>query len=243
MSYDIAEKAREAQANYQAALVRLNTARTAYEQGAGGAYAAAKAQRELLERKIQEAQDEADRATDAYQQAFAAGNFEKTAAVRDALARKHEAEGLGAALRDALSKNAQDMQRHLLEASTQGREYVAAHSGAYSAYVRAQALAALAGGGEAIARTLALATAIPVAGGYWEKEFGEQGALPESLERERDANRQDGILETLRYMARQYPARAHVAEIGPLELGALQERELLTTVQQLKARRAIGAEV
>lgn len=58
MTFDIQEHARSAQAAYQAALARLNTARTAYETGGGAAYAAAKAQRDLLERKIKEADDE-----------------------------------------------------------------------------------------------------------------------------------------------------------------------------------------
>ena len=117
MTFDIQEHARSAQAAYQAALARLNTARTAYETGGGAAYAAAKAQRDLLERKIKEADDEVRTAKDAYHQAWAADNFENTARVREVLARKHESEATCEALRVALARSEQDMQRHLLDAS------------------------------------------------------------------------------------------------------------------------------
>lgn len=207
MSYDIAAKARETQANYQAALVRLSTARSAYEQGAGGAYAAAKAQRALIEGKIKEAEAEVDSAETAYHQAFAAGHFERTPVVREALARKHDAEATIAALRVALGKIAEDMQRHLIDASVQGRQYRDEYQGAYTAYVRNVAMQALAQSGEAIARALALATTVPAPGGYWEDEYEGQGALPDSALRERRANRQNGLLETLREGLQNLPAR------------------------------------
>ena len=243
MSYDIAQKAREAQASYQAALARLNAARSAYEQGAGGAYAAAKARRALIERKIEEATEEADSASAAYRQAFAAGNFEKTAVVREALARKHEAEGMVDALRVALGESVREMQHHLLDASKQGREYHAAHGSAYIAYVHAEAYTALAQCGEAIARAMALSRAIPAPGGYYESDTGRPLSLVSgALQRHAVQERQAYIHAALTQMADQHTEHVRVAEIGSFDLGALQSRELLSPVQAAQVRRGMGVE-
>lgn len=232
MTFDIQEKARKAQAAYQTALEQLNTARAAYEQGGGAAYAAAKAQHELLERKTKEAQEELSSASEAYHQALAADNFEKTAPVREALARKREAEEMAEALRMAHAKSAQDMQRHLLQASVQGREYDDAYGGAYATYVKAEAYTALAQHGEAIARALALSASVRADHGYYESDLGKPlSMLPNDLIKQAIKDRQAYIHGALSAMANEFTTRVDVAEIGVLDLGALQSKELLTPVQ------------
>lgn len=239
MTFDIQEHARSAQAAYQDALARLNTARTAYETGGGAAYAAAKAQRELLERKIKEADDEVRTANDAYHQAWVADNFEKTDRVREVLARKHESEATCEALRVALARSEQDMQRHLLDASVQGREYDAAHGSAYAAYVRAEAYTALAQSGEAIARALALSVNVRSAGGYYDSDIGMPlGTLPADLIDKAIKGRQAYIHAALVAMASRHETHVDVPEIGACDFGALQVRELLSPVQIHKVRRS-----
>lgn len=239
MTFDIQEKARKAQASYQTALEQLNTARAAYAQGGGAAYAAAKAQHELLERKVKEAQEELSSASEAYHQALAADNFEKTALVREALARKREAEDMAEALRMAHAKSTQDMQRHLLEASVQGREYDNAHGSAYAAYVTAEAYTALAQHGEAVARALALSASVRADHGYYESDLGKPlSMLPNDLMKQAIRDRQAYIHGALSAMADEFMTRVDVAEIGVLDLGALQARELLSPaqIQKMKER-------
>lgn len=240
MAFDIHEHARSAQAALHEALAELERARTAYATGAGPRFAQAKAAQAALAAKIEAAEGEAAAADAAFQAAFSAAGFECDEATRAQLNRKNDAQAMAEAMRAALAQGAKALQALAAEASTQARDYAAAHERAYVAHARAEGYRALQEGGEQLARAMALAANAPRSDSLHEDALGRP-ASTQAMRAEIAAARWAFILDGLKAMAEglpEYSARPQVEALGVFELGALQAQDVLTPAQIHLMRKA-----
>lgn len=245
MTNDIHNEARNAQTELHQAIAKLETARAAYQAGAGEGYAQARVLQRDLTAKIEAAEGEAAAAEADFQREFAAAGFVRTEAVRQALARKAESLAMADAMRVALAQREQDTRRHLIDASGQGRAYADAHDTAYGAYAQVEAYEALQECGEKIARAMALCSHVPQRHSAHEDSLGRMH-LSEKSDAEIRAARWAFILRALATMAKEctdYAERPVVDALGALELGALSVREFLSPAQVQVMRRSGEASV
>ena len=240
MTFNVQEKARNAQAALHEALAALTRARTAYDNDAGHRFAQAKAAQETLSAKIKAAEDEADAASDAFHAAFASAGFESSdAATRAALNRKNDAQAMAEVMRVALAKGAKELQALAAEASRQARTYAAAYERAYTAHARAEGYKVLQEAGEAVARAMALAAHAPCSTSAHEDSLGRPPSSA-ALREEMVAARWAFILDGLKAMAEglpEYGARSQVEALGVFDLGALTAQDVLTPAQIHKVQR------
>lgn len=240
MTFDVQQHARGAQAALHEALAELARARTVYESDAGPKFAQAKAAQELLGRKIKAAEDEADSASDAFDEAFSAAGYESDEATRSALNRKNDAQAMAEVMRVAQAKGAKELQALAAEASTQARAYAAAYEHAYIAHAQAEGYKALQEAGEQLARAMALAAHAPCRTSAHEDSLGRP-ASSEAMRKEIVAARWAFMLNGLRAMAEDQPAysaRPQVEALGVFDLGALTAQDVLTPVQVHMMRKA-----
>lgn len=233
MKFDVQQHARSAQAALHEALAELARARTAYGNDAAPRFAQAKAEQELLGRKIHAAEDEAAAAAEAFQAAFSAAGFERDDATRAQLNRKNDALAMAEAMRAALATGAQELQALAADASGQARDYVAAYEQAYIAHAQAEGYKALQEAGEQLARAMALAAHAPCRSSAHEDSLGRP-ASSDAMRREMVAARWAFILDGLKAMAEglpEYGERPQVQALGVLDLGALTAQDVLTPAQ------------
>ena len=228
----------DARAQQATAIAALARARSGYQDEHGAAYARAMATRAELTAKIADASSEQARAQADFETAFEESGFVQNDAVHAALRRKHDALTISDALAGALCKNDEGLFELAAAASDAGRAYVMEHRRARAAWAHAEAAAALAEHGPAIARAMRLLGEIPRQDSIHEDFNGRPPASAPQL-RELMESRFDGILCALKAMA----LGGEQDTTPPDEIGAIEikERDLLSPAQIHKTRDALYA--
>ncbi len=190
----------EARALQQQAVAALASARSRYQDEHGADYAKSIATRADLTAKIAAANSEQDSAQAEFEAAFEAAGFVQNDATRAALRRKNDAMAVRDALAIALRKNEDGFFELAAAASEAGRAYVMTHRAARAAWANAEAAAALAEHGPAIARAMCLLAEVPRQDSIHEDYNGRPPAS-EAQRLELMASRWDGVLSALGAMA------------------------------------------
>lgn len=236
MSYDIHGKTAKAQSTYEAALAKLEAARSTYDQGPKTEYAAALKQQETLGAKIAACRAEAKAAEEEFKQAFEAAGYERTAAVRQALGRKNDALAMAEELEAALANVQTHLSRLLLDASPKAQTLRIAFQNAKEAYGLWKVYEAMGESADTLKQALALASKT-ISHGHDSlgRPVVSTGEAQEEL-RHSLAFIWDGLLQ-MAFEVREQPAWPFAAA----DISPLRSADLLTPAQTLKAQRQVAA--
>lgn len=219
---DVHARQQAAQADFDRALAALATARRAFEDDAGKAYAEHLQREQALHAKIATHGAEAEAAQARFKQAFAAAGFEKTKAVKDALFSKNDAEAIAEVLREALHDSELAGFEMKANASVAAMQYAACHDTALECYAQLEVWNALVQCGEPLAKALALVGRI---------------RMPSTLAEVSDdpvAYRRGLAWKALQELADGMPEATeplNVPEVGALALGTFADRKFMTLAQ------------
>ncbi|SEP48099.1 hypothetical protein [Pseudomonas sp. Snoq117.2] len=216
---DLQQKHEQAKSTYAAALANLELARHTYDNGAGKAFAEAKKHRESLATQLDGEKQASERAKATLAEAVCQSNGARTADVTQALSDRRNADDMVDQLSALLSEADRLVESAHAEASTAGRTYMAAYEAAAQRWAEMNVLAALAQCGEQIARAMAVKApnGLPYPIRY---ERGEAGNL--------DASSEQLVIKELRALAEQCDTRPYVQEIGTVDLGAMEQQDVLS---------------
>lgn len=236
----IAEKLERARQTYADAVAALNEARADFEVGAGKDFSGIIKERDDLIAKIKLSELTVQVAEKHFQDTFRAAGYERTDEVNLALRAKviesEILEELRAGL-SALEKPTFDQEVAAVRAAT---KYRSMYLEAYKAWVRVQAYEHLSVHGEALGRILALAKhigTVPVSGPNGFKYYDTN--VLERLSDDVDAMRQAFVLDAIKEFAASHPESdtpTMPVEIGALDLGPFNSRELLTPGEMQRKR-------
>lgn len=228
----IAQKLERAQQTYADAITALNEAKIDFTDGSGKSYAEIIKERDNLLEKIRTSELTLQIAEKYFQDKFREAGFEKTDEVNLALRSKVMESEILEELRvglSALDKPTFDQEVAATRAAT---KYRAMYLEAYKAWVRVQAYEHLAVHGEALGRILALAAhvgTVPVSGPNGFRYYDTDPL--ERLSNDVDAMRQAFVMDAIKEFAASNPENGNPTmpmEIGELDLGPFNHRELLT---------------
>ena len=224
----------DARANQAEAIANLARWRHEYHAVHGAAYQSAMDAHRAMRAKVHDADAEMIGAQAAFESAFEAAGFETNDATRAALNRKNDAHCIRESLDKAMKSRGEAMFALAAEASHAGRNYIWAYQGAYAAWAQAEAEAALAEHGPAIARAMRLMADVPGAHSAYEDSQDRQ-PWSEAQQNELWSTRWTSILTHLETLA-----RMAVHDISrPPEIGELdaKEQQFLTPAQIVRRRK------
>ena len=230
----IAKKLEEANKTYEDAIFAFNLAKLEFHSGAGLVFSKTLKDEEDLKSKIAQSEDLVKRYEKDFQAAFRAAGFVRTDFVNELLTRKlMEVEIL-----KELNSGLVDLEAPALEeemaASRAAMKYRDLHRAAYKAWVHVQVYEYLAEHGAGLGRVLALASriggSIPAGGGM---DYHNTDQLERLKENGGDvaAMRQAFVMDAIKAFSESYQENATSeipAEIGQLDLGVFNHREVLT---------------
>lgn len=227
----------EARAAQAEAIAHLATMRHEYHAIHGAAYQSAKDAHRALLAKVHDADAEMNDAQADFESAFEAAGFETNDATRAALNRKNDAHCIRESLDKAMKSRGDAMFELAAAASHAGRNYIWAYRRAYAAWARAEAEAAMAEHGPAIARAMRLLANVPRADSAYEDSQGRP-SWSYSQDKELRASRWDGILKYLESCA----LDGGHDENPPPEIGELDamEQHFLTPAQINRRRKELA---
>lgn len=136
MSYDIQGKIADAKSAYEAALDKLEVARSIFDQGPKTELTAALDQQGKMVAKIATCRANAKVAEADFKHAFEAAGYERTTAVRQALGRKNDALAMAEELEIALGNVRNQLESLLLDASSKADALRSAYLSTKEAYGR-----------------------------------------------------------------------------------------------------------
>ncbi|WP_370678808.1 hypothetical protein [Comamonas sp. GB3 AK4-5] len=232
MNYDIQGKIAETKLAYEAALVKLEAARSTYDQGPKAELASALEQQEKMVAKIATCRANAKAAEAEFKQAFEAAGYERTTAVRQALNRKNDAVAMAEELEIAQGNVRNHLDSLLLDASPKAATLRSAYRSTKEAYGRWKAYDAMGESAGALKGAIALAAyTIPHSSDSLGRLAFSSSDAQEELRRSL-AFIWDGLLQ-MAFEGQEQPALPFAqADISPLKTS-----DLLTPCQAHIARR------
>ena len=228
----IAQKLERAQQTYADAIAALNEARIDFTEGSGKAFSEILNEKDDLMMKISTTERAVESLGIRFQEMFRDAGFVVTYDVNETLRAKVISGEVLEELRAGLSALTAPTLDQEVAASRAAVKYRAMYLEAYKAWVRVQAYEHLAVHGEALGRILALAAhvgTVPVSGpnGFRYYDTDPLERLSDNV----DAMRQAFVMDAIKEFAASNPENGNPTmpmEIGELDLGPFNHRELLT---------------
>ena len=197
----IRDAAQVAQSDWETANARLETTRSAFNNGAVIRLKDIQGKQSALQEKLRECIADQNHVDAEFKAAFEAAGFEKTPAVQKILNKKSDAMSIHGALEAAIKRLSDEHKPVLLQATEEARVYDAAYRAAFHSYGRMRAMTLLVEHGQAMVDALGFALRVETLKPGIESGNGRSLGYSDSMDKWVKQGRMDAVLEALKNQA------------------------------------------